>query len=107
MQNNIKKKKFTMVDESFICENCEKKVPALEYSARNHCPYCLTSKHVDVNPGDRMSLCHGLLTPVSIEKSKKRDFKIIFKCSKCKTIKKNIMASDDNIELIIKLSTNN
>ena len=51
-------KKFTVIDEEFICENCGKKVPKLGYSCRNHCPYCLHSKHVDINPGDRAENCH-------------------------------------------------
>jgi len=42
--------KFTKIDEEFICENCGIKVQALGYSCRNHCPYCLFSKHVDINP---------------------------------------------------------
>ena len=41
---------------------------------------------------------------VSIEKSKKGDFKIIYKCDKCGMITKNIKASDDNMEEIIRLS---
>ena len=40
-------------DEEFICENCQKKVTTLNYTARDHCPYCLCSKHLDINPGDR------------------------------------------------------
>lgn len=98
--------KFTMIDESFKCEVCFKEVKPLGYTARNHCPHCLSSKHIDVNPGDRASLCEGVLKPISIEKSKKHDFKIIFKCQKCNMIKKNIMAKDDNMDLIISLSSN-
>ena len=52
-------RKFTVIDEEFECENCGKQVPKLGYSCRNHCPYCLHSKHVDVNPGDRSEKCHG------------------------------------------------
>ena len=43
-------KKFTMIDESFTCEICNKLVEPLGYTARDHCPYCLYSKHVDINP---------------------------------------------------------
>ena len=46
-------KKFNMIDEEFICENCLNKVQKLGYTARDHCPFCLYSKHVDINPGDR------------------------------------------------------
>ena len=42
---------FTEIDEEFICENCGKKVPKLNYTCRDHCPSCLYAKHVDVNPG--------------------------------------------------------
>ena len=53
-------KQFTMRDESFTCENCHKEVKPLGYTARDHCPYCLYSKHVDINPGDRQNTCKGL-----------------------------------------------
>ena len=92
-----------MKDEEFICENCQKKVEKLNYTARDHCPYCLYSKHVDINPGDRQNNCLGLLEPISIEKYK-NTYKIIYKCTKCNKIHKNIMANDDNFEKIIELS---
>ena len=96
-------KKFNMIDESFICENCGKKVTKLGYTARDHCPYCLYSKHVDINPGDRLNKCTGLLKPIGIEKFKDT-FKIIYKCEKCNKIHKNIIERDDNMDLIIELS---
>jgi len=96
-------KKFNMIDESFTCENCHYEVNRLNYSARDHCPKCLYSKHVDINPGDRANSCLGLLEPIGIEKFK-NTFKIIYKCKKCKQLHKNIIAVDDNIDLIINLS---
>lgn len=99
-------KKFNMIDEKFICENCKKEVQKLNYTARDHCPYCLYSKHLDINPGDRANKCQGLLKPIGIEKYK-NTYKIIYKCLKCNQIHKNIMARDDNFELIIELSTIN
>ena len=96
-------KKFTMRDEVFICENCGKEVDTLKYTARDHCPYCLYSKHVDINPGDRLNGCLGLLKPISIEKFK-NTYKIIYKCTKCNQLHKNIIANDDNMDLIIELS---
>ncbi len=98
------KKKFTMIDESFICINCGKTVEKLEYTARDHCPFCLYSIHVDNNPGDRLSTCHGLLKPIAIEKGKKDLYKIVYKCSNCGEIKRNIQANDDDINEIIKIS---
>lgn len=99
-------KKFNMIDENFICENCNKSVEKLNYTARDHCPYCLYSKHVDINPGDRSNKCQGLLKPIGIEKFK-NTYKIIYKCQTCNQIHKNIIAKDDNFDLIIDLSTQN
>ena len=98
-------KKFNMIDEEFICENCHKEISKLNYTARDHCNYCLYSKHVDINPGDRQNTCHGLLVPIGIEKFKDT-YKIIYKCNKCGQTHKNIMATDDNMDEIIKLSVN-
>lgn len=95
-----------MKDESFLCENCKKFVNKLNYTARDHCPYCLYSKHVDINPGDRLNTCHGLLKPIDIEKYK-NTYKIIYECTKCHKIHKNIMAKDDNMDMIIELSKKN
>ena len=96
-------KLFSKNDNSFICENCNKLVSTLKYTSRDHCPYCLYSKHVDINPGDRLNTCLGLLKPISIEKYKDT-YKIIHKCLKCNKIHKNIMANDDNMDIIIDLS---
>lgn len=97
-------KKFNMLDEEFLCEYCHREVKKLNYTARDHCPYCLYSKHVDINPGDRANDCMGLLIPIGIEKYK-NTYKIIYKCSKCHTIHKNVMSNDDNYNLIIELSS--
>lgn len=96
--------KFTEIDEEFICENCGKKVPKLGYSCRNHCPYCLHSKHVDINPGDREETCHGLLKPIDVEINPKKGYVIVFKCAKCGQVRKNKAAEDDNMELIYKIA---
>ena len=90
-------------DEEFVCENCGAKVKKLGYSCRNHCPVCLYSKHVDIMPGDRYNTCSGLMKPIGIEKYK-NTYKIIYKCSKCNQIHKNIIADDDIYDLIVSLS---
>ena len=96
-------KKFNKLDEGFICENCNKEIKPLVYSSRDHCPYCLYSKHVDINPGDRKNTCRGLLKPIEIEKYKDT-YKIIYQCEKCKEKHKNIIATDDDINKIIEIS---
>lgn len=97
-------KKFTEIDEAFICENCGKEVKPLGYSCRNHCPFCLYSKHVDINPGDRAETCHGLLEPIGLEIDSKKGYVIISRCKKCGKIRKNKAAKDDNMDCIIALS---
>lgn len=95
-----------MIDEDFICDNCHKNVSKLNYTARDHCPYCLYSKHVDINPGDRKNDCHGLLAPIGVEKYK-NTYKIIYRCERCGKTHKNIVALDDDFDKIIDLSVIN
>ena len=92
-----------MIDEEFTCINCGNKVNKLNTTARDHCNNCLYSIHVDINPGDRLNPCKGLLKPIGIEKYRDT-YKIIYKCQKCGMLHKNIMASDDNMDKIIELS---
>ncbi len=99
-------KKFKMLDEAFICANCHQKVSPLKYTARDHCPNCLCSLHLDNNPGDRANPCHGLLIPIDAEKGKNDTLKIIYKCTKCGIIKKNKMALDDNYDLLLNIISN-
>ena len=51
--------------ENFTCGDCGAKVKGNGYT--NHCPVCLWSKHVDVNPGDRQNICGGMMRPVAVE----------------------------------------
>lgn len=95
-----------MIDENFVCDVCGGEVKKLGYTARDHCPYCLSSKHVDINPGDRLCDCLGVLVPVSIEQAKKGKYKIVYKCQKCKMVKRNVTAIDDNFEKILELMSN-
>jgi hypothetical protein len=55
------------VDEAFDCLHCGASVPAHGRTARNHCPKCLWSLHVDVVPGDRAAGCGGGMEPVGVE----------------------------------------
>lgn len=105
-KGNNMPKKFTMRDENFICEVCGKEVFKLGTTARDHCPNCLSSKHVDNNPGDRECKCHGILKPIRIEKAKKDSYKIVYKCEKCGMIKRNITAPDDDFDLILEIMRN-
>ena len=102
-------KRFAKNDSGFICKNCGKQVEPLRYTSRNHCPFCLCSLHVDVNPGDRANPCGGILRPVSAEPDPKRGFIITHRCEKCGALVKNRAAVEakvqpDNEELLIALT---
>jgi rubrerythrin len=93
-------KKFTRTIEDFTCEHCGLKVNGDGYT--NHCPECLYSKHVDINPGDRLNSCGGLMKPISVE-IKSGDYILLHKCEKCGFEKKNKTSPKDNFENILKL----
>ena len=54
--------------DTFTCKVCGH--PVIPNSAgsnhRNHCPNCLSSLHVDEEPGDRESDCGGIMEPVAV-----------------------------------------
>lgn len=92
---------FKRTKENFTCEHCGKKVKGNGYT--NHCPYCLWSKHVDNNPGDRASDCHGLMQPLDYELDRDQ-YTLVFKCEKCGHLKKNKAVPEDNFEEILALA---
>ncbi|MCE5235295.1 MAG: RNHCP domain-containing protein [Clostridiaceae bacterium] len=98
-------RRFTMIDEPFTCRVCGREVRPLLYTARDHCPYCLCSLHVDNLPGDRMNGCGGVLRPVGVE-THKGGYKLVYRCEDCGEVKRNKAASDDDVNLIIRLSAN-
>jgi hypothetical protein len=88
---------FIMRNESFVCENCGHNVsPHPTGSARNHCPHCLTSKHVDdEKPGDRLATCHGLMLAIWVDYRKGKWDMIRQRCQKCHKEMVNMIAPDD------------
>lgn len=52
--------------EAFECEVCGACVAGDGFT--NHCPKCLASKHVDIDPGDRESSCGGVMEVVEFER---------------------------------------
>lgn len=94
---------FVKNDETFICKNCGKKVEKLRYTSRDHCNYCLYSLHVDKEPGDRLNECKGLLKPINIITNSKKALQIEYRCTKCGAVVRNIVAEDDDKEIIYKV----
>jgi len=73
-------------------------------SHRNHCPYCLYSRHVDENrPGDRASTCGGLMAPVGAFTRPKGEHVVVHRCLTCGFERYNRIAADDDFDLVLKL----
>lgn len=96
-------KQFCKKVENFTCENCGFEVIGNGYT--NHCPDCLFSKHVDINPGDRNSDCGGLMEPADIE-IKNGDYVIVHHCLKCGFIRKNKISENDCFDTVLKIAKN-
>ena len=94
--------RFSRRIESFVCLNCGTRVNGNGYT--NHCPSCLYSRHVDLNPGDRLSECKGLMEPVGFEQSNGRAF-VLHRCVRCGIVKRNRTARGDSGDLVVTLST--
>jgi hypothetical protein len=95
-------KKFTRTKEDFVCEHCGFQATGTGYT--NHCPHCLWSKHVDINPGDRQATCHGLMEPISVQ-VKGTGYVITHRCTKCGHTKPNKTAENDEFDAILAIST--
>ena len=106
---SLDERRFKKNDNGFVCAHCGFTVKPLETSSRDHCPKCLYSLHVDINPGDRANDCCGLLRPVSATTDSKKGYVINYICEKCGETHRNRAAypakvQPDDIGLIIKLS---
>ncbi len=85
-------------NQPFECAVCGAEVPPLAGGGyRNHCPRCLSSLHVDVNPGDRAADCLGIMDPVAVESSGKKGWVIVHRCRKCGSVRRNKAALDDPV----------
>jgi RNHCP domain len=82
--------------------------PLTNGSYRNHCPWCLWSKHVDAaRPGDRAGVCRGLMRPVAVEHRSGKGMVIVHRCTVCGFMRPNRVAEDqvqgDSIDAVIGL----
>lgn len=101
MNNNNKDK-----SAGFICRVCGEQV---EFSGagsrhRNHCPRCLSSVHLDNNPGDRDAHCGGIMDPIGIWVRKDGEWAVIHRCRECGALSSNRIAADDNSFKLLSLA---
>ncbi len=94
-------KKFQKKVEDFVCEKCGHQVAGTGFT--NHCPKCLWSKHVDMNPGDREGNCGGMMKPIGTEGTQAQ-YVLIFKCEKCGVVKKNKVFPQDDFDAVVKVA---
>lgn len=96
-----------MNEQNFVCEQCGREIKgdSMGTAHRNHCPFCLWSKHLDGEmPGDRAASCGGMMKPVGLtfkqEQNKIGELMIVHKCMVCGEVRKNRIAGDDDVESV-------
>ena len=84
--------------DSFTCRVCGRLVvpEAAGSGHRNHCPNCLSSLHVDEEPGDRASHCGGVMDPIGVWVRRGGEWAVIHRCRRCGKLSSNRTAADDN-----------
>ena len=89
---------FKKTTEDFVCEHCGHSVQGDGYT--NHCPKCLWSKHVDVEPGDRAAMCGGEMEPIALEGASP-SYRIVHRCLQCDIERRNIVSENDNGDALV------
>lgn len=98
------------INQDFRCIHCGYMVPATYIVAgvrnRNHCPYCLWSRHLDWREaGDRLSACRAPMRPVGLTTKQSRnkyaderdgELMLVHQCSECGVLDINRIAADDD-----------
>jgi len=91
---------FTRVYEDFTCLNCSHKVRGNGYT--NHCPRCLWSQHVDLNPGDRLAGCGGAMQPLAASQESDRTV-LVHRCELCGFMRRNKASDSDDRAAVLAL----
>ena len=112
-KHNGRSKKLAQED-SFRCLHCGAVVYTHQLVSgvqnRNHCPYCLWSRHVDyLQPGDRMSACKGIMQPIALTVKYGRnkyaccsrgELMLVHRCGDCNKLTINRIAADDQAGML-------
>ncbi len=95
--------RFRTKRDEFRCRHCRMFVGLLPSggSHRNHCPYCLYSRHVDLKtPGDRASDCGASMAPVGAFARAKGEQAVVHRCLGCGFERHCRVAADDDFTLV-------
>jgi hypothetical protein len=101
----------------FVCLVCRNFVSAEAALSgvhnRNHCPYCLSSRHLDLyEAGDRLSACKARMRPMALtlKKTGKKynqpnqgEMMLIHLCDECGKLSINRIAADDDLETVLEV----
>jgi DNA-directed RNA polymerase subunit RPC12/RpoP len=94
-------------DDAFVCMKCGMQVPPNGRTPRDHCPRCLSSRHVDIVPGDRANPCQGRMDPHGID-VRDQHIVILYQCTRCGAEHQNRAVVDgehpDDWAALVKLS---
>ncbi len=108
---------FDDFNADFTCKHCGHFVTANRFVSgvnnRNHCPYCLHSRHVDLfEPGDRLCACKGIMAPVGLTFKRSTDkyarrnqgeLMLVHCCQTCGDLSINRIAADDDSWMILRV----
>lgn len=92
--------------QTFRCRHCKVVVGPIPYGGkhRNHCPYCLYSRHVDdCTPGDRASHCGALMVPAGAFTRARGEHAVVHRCLGCGVERHNRIAADDDFARVLGL----
>ncbi len=92
--------------QSFKCGHCKRFIGPLPSGGhhRNHCPFCLYSRHVDDrHSGDRASTCGSLMAPIGAFQRPNGEHVIVHRCLGCAFERFNRIAADDDFDLVLAL----
>ena len=106
-------------EDGFQCKRCEAFVSAASFLSgvlnRNHCPYCLWSRHLDLyEAGDRLAACKSMMEPIGLTfkttrkkySSGQGELMLIHLCTGCSHISINRIAADDDPATILSIFEN-
>ena len=100
------RRQFTGRSDEFRCRHCRMFVGVLPSGGRhrNHCPFCLYSRHVDAKTmGDRLSDCGGSMQPAAAFVRPNGEYTIVHRCMECGVERHNRIAADDDYDLVERL----
>ncbi|TVR29099.1 MAG: RNHCP domain-containing protein [Spirochaetaceae bacterium] len=97
---------YHTTQETFVCIKCAITVAPPENGThnRNHCPYCLSSRHVDLRPGDRRSGCRAEMEAIGVHVQADGEWSIIHRCTGCGILKLNRIGPDDSERALLALA---